>query len=383
METETSLSLVGEETLRIFSDRDAESVRTWVAAGSICKISAPLRCLDLIKEMLNEFSETCTDALRTLPDTSLIDRLILLPDGELNSACHLQNVGSRYNILIRVPYSGISLRTDLLKVYGEILEDILPVSRYIFELAYSVQPVLKEDSPAFSNSSALWNFLILSLCSEPISDTELKSRPLLSITALDAIVRSLENVDKKTPPQTKAKFISMKEHLKRVALPVVLDKLLHLSNEGDSDELRQRACKLILHLGSQEYVERIKEAKSLSFAGEPVGETILQQLEHLSCLEELDLSDTYFPSEALRHLSQLPHLRVLNLQGTRAHNNAAVHLSKNASIEKMDCSYSQINDEGARHFLSYKKLKEVDITGTQVSNKVCDLLRQAGIKVNI
>ena len=383
METELTYTLLGEETLKIIADREPMITRSWCDDAATCKITVPLPYFEQVKQFAPEITEQCFDAVSFLPDASLIDRIVIVPKDELSSTYLVQEISGRYSVLIGLPYTGVSLRRDLLEAYAEILAELFPVSRYLFELAYVLQPKLKEESPTFVNSANLWNYIIANLASDLLTDTELKTRPLLTLSALDAIVRSLEHAGDRVSPQVRAKFDSMKERLRQMALPVVLDKLLHLSNESDNDVACQAACKLILHLGGAEHIGRIKNIKSLKFCGEPVGESVLSQLQHLPCIEELDLSDTFFPSEALRHLAQLPQLHSLNLQNTRAHNNAVIYLSKSNSLAKLDCSFTQIADDGAKHFLSFKNLKQLDLTGTQVSDKICELLKQGGLSLSI
>jgi hypothetical protein len=383
METELRYTLLGDETLKIFADREPMITRSWCDDAGRCKITVPLPYFDLVKQLAPAFIQQCVDAVSFLPDASLIERIVIVPKDELRSTYLVQEISGRYSVLIELPYTGVSLRRDLLEAYAEILAELFPVSRYLFELAYILQPKLKEESPTFINSGNLWNYIIANLASDPLTDTELKTRPLLTLSALDAIVRSLEHSGDKVNLQVRAKFDSMKERLQQMALLVVLDKLLHLSNESDNDDARQASCKLLLHLGGAQHIGRIKNIKSLRFCGEPVGESVLSQLQYLTCIQELDLSDTFFPSEALRHLAQLPQLSSLNLQNTRAHNNAVIYLSKSNSLARLDCSFTQIADDGAKHFLSFKNLKQLDLTGTQVSDKMCELLKQGGISLSI
>lgn len=369
-----------EEYLRVFENTEELVTQSWSSSDDL-KFTLAFCYDDALKEFVDEFMEQCLYAWRALPNAWLIERIIVVPADKLDAPIAKQNKGSRYFLLIGLPYTEVSLRQNLLEMYGEILADLLPLNRYLFELAYFLQPALREESPTFRKSSALWNFLIASFATQPLTDTELKARPLLSYLALDAIVCSLGHSAERVTAQTRATFESMKERLGSKALPVVLDKLLHLSNEARDIKVQQSACKLLLHLAGAEHIALVRNIRSLNLSGEAVGERILQQLKHLKCIEELDLSDCYFPSEALRHLAKLPHLYMLNLQNTRAHNNAVAALSESASIAQLDCSYTQVTDDGAKHFSSFKNLKQLDLSGCQVSEKMRVFLRQNGLEI--
>lgn len=374
------------ETLKLSSDGEAESVRLLRYAGYEGVIAVPLRLLPLVQTQLSDFIPALLNALSLLPNSALLSRVVLIPhsqdkSNENSRNCSLLKTPASYTAELVLPYSGVSLRTELLDCWSEILEEILPVNRYLFQQACFLQPLLAEQTPTYTNDSFLWQYLIRTGVLEELSETEFEKRPLFSLLALDSILRAVvAEPHSNNFAACQMIYAERRENLARYSLRNLLDGLLKIANEA-AVEYKAAAAKLLIHIAAVEDIERIRALPALDLRAEPVGETVLQRLKYIECIESLDLSDTYFPAEALRHLSWLPLLRELRLERTRAHNNSIVHLLSCPALEFIDCSDTSISDEGAKHFLSFKSLKTVDLSRTSVSKEMIELLRQAKLEV--
>jgi hypothetical protein len=285
-----------------------------------------------------------------------------------NQNCVRRNAELDDHLHVLMPYDGVSLRQEIFETWALVLEHKSPRQRYLFELAYSLQNDLGEQSPVFIHSQQAFVYVIVSLLGGAEYEAVSSRRPLLNYLGLCAMADVAERQNESNILSARSKWVLNERNivLKR-HMEVICARLVEIACSSKDAELRIAATKLLLHYGNVVQLEKLRDIETLSFRGEPVGEDVVSRLKYLSSLQSLDLSDTFFSEECVRHLQHLPVLKSLNLRNTKIGNSTLVHLSNCEALEELDCSDTRISDEGVRHFSKFKRLKRLLLARTSLS----------------
>ncbi len=363
------------------SDPEPAEILHTVLQG--CELFVPERFKQELNVLVEDITPQMVEAVSRTPAPSLISGILVLPGkfAERRANVQLREGGI---IELALPYRGVSLESDILDCWAEALEKSSLIDRYLFDLACTLQETLCEEAPAYVHNSGLWQFMVPSLALDDLSATDYEKRPLLSLMIANAIARSCKREAARglLEEATAEKFEERRKRLFAQVHDVVMKRLLQAANESVDGLVRSACAKLLIHLGDVPILEKVTGVKELAFIGEPVGAIVLQKLKYLSCLETLDLSESYFPPEGLSHLAHLPLLKKLILRNTPTADTSIANLSSSASIEEIDCSLTQVNDDGARLFLSFRNLKRIKLTGARVSPGMVVVLRVSGLEVS-
>lgn len=346
-----------------------------------CTIFAPEQFEPELIVLVQQILPSLNNALAATPAPSLLGEIVVLPARLSNAYSKAQLHGSM--LAIPLPYNGVSLSSDLLECWVEALEQNCVIERYLFDLAVQVQPAHVSATPAFANNSGLWNYIASDLALGSPYAAENRQRVLLNFIVAEAIARQCKK-DAEQALIDSAKLVNFEARRNDLwrEMQIIFADLLAIANDDNEGLNKAASAKLLIHLADVATLEKITGVTELSFINEPVGTAVLQKLKYLSSVQTLDLSDSYFPAEALRHLAHLPKLKKLSLRNTSTANTSINHLSSCPSLEEIDCSQTQVNDDGAKVFLSFKKLKRVRLTGARVNRSMVVLLRVAGLEVS-
>lgn len=256
----------------------------------------------------------------------------------------------------------------------------LIVSRYLFEQAHRIYPVLQAKVPAFGNAIALMNYSFEAFQkSAPLVPSEARSSllHLLCLHSVQEICRIEPDFNWRTlmdsnPVEALASFNSEK-------LNSISEELL-MQTSPSQKRSSEAACKLLLHLSEPEWIEKTTTS-SLDFVEEPVGESIVRKLKYLRRLEYLNLSHTYFPAEALQHLVHLPLLRELVLSDTRTSNNGLVLLKNSPSIEILDIKNTLVTNAAYESIRKFARLQCLKCDEHTFSATSMNSLKAAGVNI--
>lgn len=352
-----------------------------LTAGS--DLVVPVRLKLQVQTHLEEVASSLQDCMLRLPAPSLIAQVVVFPT-ELAPNRQVVEMVEKNQVGLSIPYTGVSLLCDITDCWAEALETTCVIERYLMELAFLLQAALPAEHIRYATASGAWYSLCPRLALDELSETDYETQPLISLIIASAIARACRReVDRDLLTEERFdKFEQRRKVIARVVNERVFPLLVKLIGDHDNESIREACTKILIHLADVPLLEKIQSVRELSFIGEPVGVGVVQRLKYISSLESLDLSESYFPAEAVNHLVHLPKLRSLCLRKTSAANTSIINLIDCPSLEELDCSYTAVNDDGVRHLKSFKKLKRVKLTGTRASAGLVVALRASGLEVS-
>lgn len=356
------------------SEPQTARLYTWKDYSGAIVIPLPLV---LRTRELDAFVDRIAEIFDELPNADMIDRLLLVDKGTVSSADEVFQSGGERWATLGVGEGEENLRLQVQSAWANVLFSALPIERYLFHLAEKLVA-----AGAHANLRDGWISGITGILQNPSAVLE-GTAPIRNAVLLKALSEGLKFG---VTDEVDSRFNTWHELFTKLtagSAVVTEQALLAIINGACTQEHKDVATKLLLHLAGDSPLELVKNIVCLDFTSEPLGDTVVRKLKYIQSLEELTLDGGMFSSPSLRHLIYLPKLRMLSVQRTKTSDNAIAHLSKSPTLEVLDCSDTSLSDASVDLFKLFESLKVLNISGTSIGADKLAELKQSNPRLEV